>query len=55
MRTLCCYLKLTRPVIAKYIFTYGPRFTQLRMNGVTEVFQRIRALRNVLSGVHITG
>ena len=47
-------LKLTGPAIAKHIFAYRPRFTQLRMNGVTVVFQRTRALRNVFGGMHIT-
>ena len=47
-------LKLTGPAIAKHIFAYRPRFTQLRMNSVAVVFQRTRALRNVFGGMHIT-
>lgn len=48
-------LELTGPVIAKYIFAYGPRLTQLRVKCVTEVFQRIRTFSNVLGGMHIIG
>ena len=47
-------LKFAGPVIAKYIFAYRPGFTQLRVSGVTEVFQRTRALGNVFGSMHIT-
>ena len=45
-------LKFAGPVIAKYIFAYRPGFTQLRVSGVTEVFQRTRALGNVFGSMH---